>query len=184
MQRTNLLVALGILLSTLLSAQPSHFLARGIGGGGALFSPSFNPANPNEFYIACDMSELFHSTDGGRSYNQVHFNEFGGGHNSKVCFTTTSGLRYSLSYINEIPLPVRSTDNGLTWAVLSGTPDLFEDYYYIFVDYNNPSRILISDYSNIYYSSNSGTSFSNIHTAVSSGAGIVMGGVLFEGNTI
>ena len=33
------------------------FLPRGIGGGGALFFPTINPANDNEFYVSCDMSE-------------------------------------------------------------------------------------------------------------------------------
>ncbi len=37
-------------------AQPAAFSPRGIGGGGALFFPSINPANDNEFYVSCDMS--------------------------------------------------------------------------------------------------------------------------------
>ena len=53
-------------------AQPV-FEPRGIGGGGALFFPSVNPANENEFFISCDMSELFHSTDAGHTYSQIPF---------------------------------------------------------------------------------------------------------------
>ena len=44
-------------------SQPNSFSPRGVGGGGALFFPKINPGNDNEFYISCDMSELFHSTD-------------------------------------------------------------------------------------------------------------------------
>src|ERR1700741_4614872 len=110
-------------------AQPASFQSRGVGGGGALFSPSFNPANPNEYYIACDMSELFHTADLGQSYNQVDFNQFNGGHNSKVCYTSTSGLLYSISYIADIGTPVKSTDNGITWNTLSGNPDPSEEIY-------------------------------------------------------
>src|SRR5688500_12375681 len=82
------IIFLLLLPVTTLFSQPTTFSSRGPGGGGALFSPSINPANPNEYYIACDMSELFHTTDLGVSYNQVDFNQFNGGHNSKVCFTS------------------------------------------------------------------------------------------------
>jgi photosystem II stability/assembly factor-like uncharacterized protein len=165
-------------------SQPATFQSRGVGGGGALFSPSFNPTNPSEYYIACDMSELFHTTDLGQSYNQVDFNQFHGGHNSKVCFTNTAGLLYSISYIADIGTPVTSTDNGVTWNTLAGNPDPFEDVYTIHVDYNNPSRIIISQYGAIYFSNNSGTSFTNIHNALDNGAGNVVGGVFWDGNTI
>ncbi len=53
-------------------AQPLSFAPKGIGGGGALFFPTFNPANDNEFYVSCDMSELFHTTDYGKTYNSIH----------------------------------------------------------------------------------------------------------------
>lgn len=165
-------------------AQPATFQSRGVGGGGALFSPSFNPSNPNEFYIACDMSELFHTANVGQVYDQVHFNEFVGGHNSKVAFTNTSGLLFSISYVNDIGTPVTSTDNGVTWNTLSGNPDPYEDVYTLHVDYQNPSRIIISQYGAIYFSNNSGTSFTQIHTALDNGAGNVVGGVFFDNANI
>lgn len=171
------------MFSSLLFSQPATFNSRGVGGGGALFSPSFNPANPNEFYIACDMSELFHTSNLGVNYDQVHFNEFVGGHNSKVCFTNTNGLLYSISYIADIGTPVMSTDNGFTWNTLSGNPDPYEDVYTIHVDYQNPSRIIISQYGGIFFSNNSGTSFTQIHTAIDNDAGCfsVLGG---SGNNV
>jgi photosystem II stability/assembly factor-like uncharacterized protein len=167
-----------------LVAQPASWISKGIGGGGALFSPSINPANNNEYYISCDMSELFHTTDFGLSYSQVHFSEFSGGHNSKVCYTTTPGLLFSISYINDIGTPVKSTDNGITWNTLAGNPDPGSDVYTIHVDFNNPSRIITSSYGEIYFSSNGGTSFTQFHTALNSGAGNVVGGVLFDGSNI
>ena len=54
-----LLTVLFILGVFKLAAQPA-FVPKGIGGGGALFFPRINPANDNEFYVACDMSEMFH----------------------------------------------------------------------------------------------------------------------------
>lgn len=172
-----------ILFNSLLMAQPVSFSSRGIGGGGALFSPSINPANHDEYYVSCDMSELFHTTDFGSTYSQVHFSEFSGGHNSKVCYTNTANLLYSISYVNDIGTPVKSTDNGISWNTLSGNPDPGEDTYTIHVDYNNSSRIIISYFGEIHFSSNEGTSFTNIHTAATA-SGNVVGGVFFDGNNI
>ncbi|MBC7863622.1 MAG: hypothetical protein IAF38_11640, partial [Bacteroidia bacterium] len=50
---------LPLLVCISLFSQPTSWSPKGIGGGGALFSPSINPGNNNEFFISCDMSELF-----------------------------------------------------------------------------------------------------------------------------
>jgi photosystem II stability/assembly factor-like uncharacterized protein len=170
--------------ATLLSAQPSSFTSKGIGGGGALFSLSINPANNSEYYVSCDMGELFHTTDYGNTYLQVNFQEVIGGHNSKVCFTSTSGLLYTISYENNMVIPKKSTDNGVHWAALTGNPDNTEETFSIYADYNNPGRVIISYFGAIYFSANGGTSFTNIHTAANSGAGVVAGGVFFDGSNI
>ncbi|MBA3705376.1 MAG: T9SS type A sorting domain-containing protein [Bacteroidetes bacterium] len=180
--RHSILICL-LLFSNFLIAQPSSFNSRGIGGGGALFAPSINPANNDEYYIACDMSELFHSTDFGLTYSQVHFTELIGGHNSKVCYTNTTNLLYSISYINDIGTPVKSSDNGITWNTLAGNPDPSENTYTIHVDYANSNRIIISYFGAIHFSSNGGTTFTSIHTA-STGSGNVVGGAFFDGNNI
>ncbi len=172
-------ITLGISFS-----QPVSFSSKGVGGGGALFAPSINPGNTNEYYIACDMTELFHTTDFGKNYSQVDFNEFIGGHNSKVCFTSTPNLLYSISYINDVGTPVKSTDNGVTWNILAANPNPSDDVYTIHVDYNNPTRIIISYFNEIYFSNNGGTGFTLIHSASNSGSGNTVGGVFFDGATI
>lgn len=164
-------------------AQPTSFSSRGIGGGGALFSMSINPSNNNEYFISCDMGELFHTTDFGVTYSQVNYTELIGGHNSKVCFTSTSGLLYSISYANNEIVPMKSTDNGVTWSPLAGNPDNTEETFSIDADFNNPNRVIISYYGSIYFSSNGGTTFTNIHTALT-GSGNTVGGVFFDGANI
>jgi hypothetical protein len=171
-------------LSCFVIAQPASFSSRGIGGGGALFAVSINPANNSEYYISCDMGELFHTTNFGTSYNQVNFQQLIGGHNSKVCYTSTSGLLYSISYAKDMVRPMKSTDNGITWTVLAGNPDNTEETFSIDADYNNPQRVIISYYGEIFFSSNGGTTFTSIHTATNTGAGNVVGGVFFDGNNI
>ncbi len=169
---------------TIIKAQPSSFSSKGIGGGGALFALSINPANNNEYYVACDMGELFHTTDFGQTYNQVNFQQLIAGHNSKVCYTSTSGLLYSISYANNMIVPMKSTDNGVTWTALIGNPDNTEETFSIDADYNNPNRVIISYYGAIYFSNDGGTTFTLIHTALSSGSGNVVGGVFFDGANI
>ena len=183
MHRLLSIFTLSLLSFTTTFSQPTSFSSRGIGGGGALFSPSINPNDPDEFYVACDMTELFHTTDFGRSYQMQDFEEFQGGVYSKVNFTNTAGLLYAIRYENEVGTPVKSTDNGSTWNSLSGNPDPWEDIYTIFADRANPDRVLISDYSQIYYSSDGGNTFTSIHTALT-GSGAHIGGVFFDGNNI
>jgi photosystem II stability/assembly factor-like uncharacterized protein len=172
-----------VLLMLFANAQPSSFSARGVGGGGALFALSINPANNSEYYVSCDMGELFHTNNFGNSYDQVHFQQLIGGHNSKVCYTSSAGLLYSVNYANNQVVPVKSTNNGATWSTLTGNPDNTEETFSIDVDYNNPNRVIISYYSNIYFSANGGAGFTSIHTATSN-AGNVVGGVFFDGNNI
>ncbi len=165
-------------------SQPTQWSSRGVGGGGALFAPSINPARPDEFYVSCDMSELFHTTDFGLSFSTVPFQSIQGGHNSRVQFTVSPNLLYCISYANDLALPVRSTDGGSSWNVLPGNPDPSEETFSTNVDYNLPARVLISYYGDLYFSADSGRAFSAVHHALNSGAGIVVGGVFFDGNNI
>lgn len=164
-------------------AQPVSFNSKGIGGGGALFAPSVNPANNNEYFVACDMGELFHTTDFGATYSQVHFSQLIGGHNSKVCYTATSGLLYCINYANNKVVPVKSTDDGKTWTALGGNPDESEETFTIHADYATSDRVIISYYDAIYFSGDGGATFKKIHTAAT-GSGNVVAGVFFDGTNI
>ncbi|MFT3795163.1 T9SS type A sorting domain-containing protein [Flavobacterium sp.] len=172
-----------ILSSQSLFSQPTSFTSRGVGGGGAMFSMAINPANDNEYFASCDMGELFHTTDFGANYTQVDHRQIWGGHASKVCFTSTPGLMYTISYAADMQRPMKSTDGGTTWTALPGNPNNYEELYSIDADFDNPNRIVISWYNRIYFSSNGGTSFTSIHTAAT-GNGIVVGGVFFDDNNI
>lgn len=167
---------------------PTQWQSRGIGGGGALFAASFNPANDNEFYVGCDMSELFHSTDFGNSYQTLAFNQTQGGHNATVRFTSNPNILYTVDYATTLtiqtPRPAKSTDGGATWTALTGNPDPSEETYGIWADYNNPNRVIIAYYGIIYLSNDGGNTFNNIHNAISNGSGCLVGGVFFDGNNI
>ncbi|MBL7813311.1 MAG: T9SS type A sorting domain-containing protein [Bacteroidetes bacterium] len=175
----------------LLQAQPTQWESRGIGGGGALFSPSFNPANQGELYVSCDMSQLFHSKNKGRNWTEIPFTSIQGGHDSYVSFTNNPLIRYTVDYEsvngNDHIRPMKSTDGGATWAVLSGNPYPLSpngSVLRLFADYNNPNNLILADYGTIYFSNSGGSSFTQIHTNISSGAGNHIAGVFFDGTNI
>src|SRR5437016_5376117 len=90
------LLAITFLCINIVCAQPANFTPRGIGGGSALFFPTINPANDNEYYVSCDMSELFHSTDFGLSYSQIDFQKLQvNGATSTYEFTNDANIAYS-----------------------------------------------------------------------------------------
>src|SRR5689334_16713475 len=94
---------------------------RGAGGGGALFSPSFSPTNPNDIYIASDMGQIFHTTNDGALWNTVDFREAYGGHNAKVQFTSNPQILYTIDYSSggDDVRPTKSTDGGVNWSPIA-----------------------------------------------------------------
>lgn len=158
--------------------------ARGVGGGGALFSPSINPHNGDEIYVASDMGQVFHTTNEGVNWQTVDFREIQGSHNSKVQFTVNPLIRYSLDYSTggDFVRPTKSTDGGQTWTPLAADPTGGEAFTLV-ADFNDPNRILVSDYSRLFISTDGGLSFQQ-RFSTSSGAGLHIGGAFFDGNNI
>ena len=172
------------LVSTAYTQAPTFFDSRGIGGGGALFSPSINPGNHHELYVGCDMSNLFHSTDEGQSWQMLNFKQVQGGHDSYVSFSKADTL-YTVDYTsvngNDMMRPMKSIDGGQTWNALSADPyaSAPEILLRLLADYNNPNHVVIADYGTIYFSRDGGNAFTLIHTCISNGAGNHIAGVFF-----
>jgi hypothetical protein len=184
-----LLVILTLAITAILpgganAAPPAEWLSRGPGGGGALFAPSFSPHNPNEIYISCDMSELFRSTNLGQSWSMLSFRQIQGNRGSQVRFTNDPLIVYTLDYTNiagaDLVTPSKSTDGGATWQRMSADPTGGEAYS-LYVDPNNANNLIVSNYSNIYFSSNGGTSFQQKFT---NAAGCYVAGAFFDGANI
>lgn len=169
------------------SGVPTTWIQRGAGGGGALFSPNFNPTNPNEIYVASDMSQVFRTTNAGANWSPVGFTQLGGGHEARVQFTEDPNIRYSLDYTNvagsDLVRPSKSTNGGQSWQALTNDPTGGEAIY-LFADPTNHNRLVVTDYTHLYFSGDGGQSWALKYTASNSGAGLLVGGAFWDGSNI
>ncbi len=177
-----------LFVCTQVTAQPTAFSNRGPGGGGALFASSFNPTNPNEIYVCCDMSEIFHTTDLGASWSIPDFRQIQSSKLAAVQFTGTNGVtQYAIdgTSINgsDASRPSKSTDGGQSWTRMKSDPTS-AGAYGIFVDPSNDQHILISDYSTLYGSIDGGATFSQKYHTTNNSAGLLIAGTFFDGNNI
>ena len=165
---------------------PSSFAQRGVGGGGALFSPAFNPANLNELWTGCDLRAFFHSTNLGQSWTSYDFRSIQANRGSEMQFTSSAGTLYTLDFstINSTDFfrPVKSTDGGATWTPLASDPTGGGPIR-LSADPASTQRLVLSDYSHIYFSSNGGTSWTTKYTAAT-GQGVHVAGVFWDSANI
>ncbi|HRB01621.1 MAG TPA: hypothetical protein PK294_14400 [Ignavibacteria bacterium] len=158
----------------------TNWTSKGNGGGGALFSPSFSPHDPDELYIACDMTELFHTTNLGQIWTETDFKEMTGNNGSAVQFTNDPMIRYCINFENDLRTPYKTTNGGTSWEPLISDPT-FGETYSLFCDPSNSNNILLSSYTNLYFSNNGGTSFSSKFV---NGNGCYIAGALFDNTDI
>jgi hypothetical protein len=171
-----------------LASPPVQWISKGPGGGGALFAPSFSPFNPAELYLACDMSEVFRSTNFGAGWSAVDFRQIQGGRQAVVRFTSDPAICYAIDYTSiggaDSTTPTRSVDGGATWHRLAGDPT-GGGAYSLFADPASTNRLVVSDYSRVYFSSNGGSTFGLKFTyAPPSGNGCLVSGAFFDGTNI
>lgn len=161
------------------SGHPSGWQSRGIGGGGALFSPTWSPFDENEIYMATDMTPVYHSKDSGRTWHALPFLELRGGIESQVRFSSDPQVLYSIDLADDLRNPVKSIDGGLTWTPLAGDPTWGEAYS-LWVDPASTERLLLSSYGELFFSDDGGASFSSKWSA----SDLHIAGVLFDGQEI
>ncbi len=110
-----------------------------------MFAPSFSPYNAGELYLACDMGELFHSTNFGAAWNVIDFRQVQAGRQSSVQFTSNPLVLYTIDLTGiggaNSMTPTKSGDGGLTWQRLTGDPT-GGGAYALFVDPNSTNRLL------------------------------------------
>ena len=172
----------------LVQAQPISWQTTGIGGGGALYSPSINPADANEIYMGCDMTSLFHTTNQGATWTEKPFQQIQGGLYSEVQFTRDANIRYCINHAAKDNIdrtrPFKTDDNGATWYPLIAPISESGGVVRLFADYNSPSRIIVADYYQIFFSTNGGGDFTRIFQTANSTIGNHIAGVCFDGTNI
>ena len=181
-----LLLTYSLLLTAYsLFAQPTTFTAHGIGGGGAQYSPSINPANPLEIYSTTDMSDVYHSINGGASWNVISFKQITGGQFAKVEFTNNNNIRYCQSedHVSEVLIPVKSTDAGVTWTPTTD-PTGGNGSWNVIANSQDSAQLIVSDYNNFYLSNDGGKTFGAAFYTDNGGNGAYIAGTFFDGSNI
>ncbi|HMV22863.1 MAG TPA: T9SS type A sorting domain-containing protein [Saprospiraceae bacterium] len=183
--KKTLFVITAILVCLTGISQPTSFAPRGMGGGGAMFFPSINPYNEDEYYVASDLSAMFHSTDYGKSYDQVDFQKLQVGGNSTYEFTNDPMIAYCNFNDGNDGYPVKTSDGGVTWSrLMAYDVENYGGIYSMKANIYNVSQLLVSAYGDILFSNNGGASFSTVKSADDNGAGLIMGGVFWDGSNI
>ncbi|KXK33518.1 MAG: BNR/Asp-box repeat protein [Chlorobi bacterium OLB6] len=178
-------VALSVLISISAMSQPASFEPRGIGGGGSLFFPTINPYNDDEFYVSCDMSAMFHSSDFGKSYDQVDFRKLQTAALSSYEFTNNPNIAYCNYNDGNGYFPTKTTDGGKSWNVLTAYGvNEYDDVYRLKANPHNANQLLVGSYNHIFFSGDGGASFKLIKQADDNGAGLILGGVFWDGSNI
>jgi hypothetical protein len=161
------------------AGQPLQWVSKGVGGGGALFSPGFSPNNPAEMYVASDLAALFHSTDLALTWSVVDFRQIQANRGCNVQFTSDPSILYCLNFKQDARVPYKSADGGSSWNRLASDPTNGEAYS-LFVDPVNPRRVVISDFTRVFFSNDGGSSFSLKYQTADQSAGIHLGGAFFD----
>ena len=175
------LAALSLCVGMAAHAQPSVWVSRGPGGGGALFAPTLSPHQPAEAFVSCDMGGLYHTGDSGASWSLLDFRQIrGSGQGCQVQFTSDPDILYAIDYSNDLAIPTKSTDGGAIWAQLGADPT-GGGAYAIAADPARTDRLLVTDYTTLYWSGDGGANFAAKYSDV---GGCYMAGVFFDGDNI
>ena len=176
----SIFLALSLALSTATAhSQDETWVSKGAGGGGAFFSPAISPHDGNIIFVASDMSGVYQSKNFGGSWSTLHFSQLQGGINSHVRFTSNPDILYAINLADDQRIPVRSADGGKSWKRLSGFSQ-WDEAWYLYADPNSSSRIMLCNYEELFFSTDSGKNFKKIHSEND----LLLSGVFWSGNKI
>ncbi len=162
------------------STPPTTWDSRGPGGGGAIVAASISPFNSNEFYLSCDMSDLFHTTDFGQSYSMTSFTQLQVQSKSEMQFTSNPSKLFILNKIGGgAYTPSKSYDGGAHW--ISATNPSLNSASQLFASPFDTNQVIVSDRNKIYFSNNESTPMSYATLFNYPGNyGVHIGGVFFK----
>lgn len=175
------LVLCGLFTYAIASSQPLRFEPRGMGGGSEFHSLTISPSAPFTLRVAGSSSQMFSSADFGTTWSTIPYGTLaGGGFAGRITFTTNPMIQYAISYKDGYHIPVRSSDAGRTWTPINDPT--FGGAYSIHADPESTNRLILSDYTDVYYSYDSGANWTIAFSELTDGAdGCHIAGVLFDG---
>src|ERR1700722_1305327 len=165
-------------------AAPSigEWVSRGLGGGGALFSPAISPFDADEAFLMTDMTGVFHTVDFGDHWRTLDFRQIEGDPLGRVEFTSDRDVLYALSARAQRLVLEKSLDAGKTFGVMPAT-GLMSEPRYLFADPERTDTFVTADRSSIYLSRDGGGSITAAYRCGSPSGG-VLGGAFFDRDVI
>jgi len=125
----------------------------GLSGGGGTETPAISPHDPNLMLINCDMSGAYRTTDGGESWELLHWKQLTGCPFCAPCFHPTDPDTVFAAFSYDARLVI-SRDAGQTWTPHgSGLP---EGLRFIAVDEIEPDRMVVATTTELYTSHDGG----------------------------
>jgi photosystem II stability/assembly factor-like uncharacterized protein len=131
----------------------STWTSLGLGGGGAMFTPAVSPVDPRLILLNCDMSGAYRSTDGGRSWELIHYRQLTGSTQVRPAWHPTDPADAYAASGWQGGLKV-TRDRGRTW---SEVPEFTNDVTAIAIDSGRPHALLIADGRGIWLSTDGGS---------------------------
>jgi len=108
---TSVFVAV-LCVCTAAPAQDETFQVLGIGGAGGMYTPTASPYDSGLMLISCDMSGSYRSTDGGKTWEVIHWSEMRTSNKCRPCFFK-NGILWASGSTLKI-----SRDKAVTWKPL------------------------------------------------------------------
>ena len=178
-----------LFLSAWLIADQGHaqlWQSKGIGGGGAFFSPMISPHNTDELWVSSDMSGFYRTTDFGNNWNLLHAEQLQGSTTVSIAFTSQPDSLYAINHSSQngvdLQRPVYSNDGGQTWSPL---PDpTAGGAFTIYADPQRSDTYLLAGYDKLWFTNNRGQNYQLIYTFSNGGNGIHFAGAFFDSNFI
>lgn len=96
----------------------------GLGGGGGMYTPAVSPLDSRLMFITCDMSGVYRSADGGKTWNILPFREIKSARSMKIAFDPNDvNVMYTYGGYEYHQKLMVSKDTGIHWSpVLEKAP--------------------------------------------------------------
>ena len=136
-------------------AKRAEWQSIGLSGGGAMYMPTFSPADPNWMLLSCDMSGAYRSLDGGNSWEMIHYRQLNGNTRVRPAFHPSDpNVAYAAAGWRG---GLRMTrDKGKSWEEMPGSPS---GPSAIALDPGNPEVMLVGGRGGVFRSGDAGQSW-------------------------